>query len=150
MPAFAGMTDGVIPAEAGIQGSGGRKQDRGTGTGRNSGMDIQQERSDGVLVIAPSGRIDSTTSDTLDQALTAAVSSGERRLVVDFDRVSYISSAGLRVLLVAAKRLRAERGVLVLCALGEPVRQVFDLAGFLPLFTVERSRDLALTRCAGG
>ncbi|MBP2672867.1 MAG: anti-sigma-factor antagonist, partial [candidate division NC10 bacterium] len=64
-------------------------------------MDIQQERSDGVLVIAPSGRIDSTTSDTLDQALTAAVSSGERRLVVDFDRVSYISSAGLRVLLVA-------------------------------------------------
>lgn len=113
-------------------------------------MDIQQERSDGVLVVTPSGRIDSTTSDALEQALTRAFQAGERRLIVDFDRVSYISSAGLRVLLVAAKRLRAEHGVLVLCALGEPVRQVFELAGFLPLFTVERSRELALARCTGG
>jgi anti-anti-sigma factor len=113
-------------------------------------MEIEQERSNGVLVVTPSGRIDSTTSDALDQVLTRAIEAGERRLVVDFGRVSYISSAGLRVLLVAAKRLRAERGALVLCALGEPVRQVFDLAGFLPLFTVERSRDLALARCAGG
>jgi len=113
-------------------------------------MDIQQERSDAVVVIAPSGRIDSTTSEALEQALTRALDAGERRLVVDFDRVSYISSAGLRVLLVAAKRLRAAHGALVLCALGEPVRQVFELAGFLPLFAVERSRDLALTRCASG
>jgi anti-anti-sigma factor len=112
-------------------------------------MDIQQEKSDGVLVITPSGRIDSTTSEAVEQALGRALDAGERRLVVNFERVSYISSAGLRVFLVAAKRLRAERGALVLCALGEPVRQVFDLAGFLPLFTVERSRDLALARCAG-
>jgi anti-anti-sigma factor len=69
---------------------------------------------------------------------------------VDFGGVSYISSAGLRVLLVAAKRLRAGRGTLVLCALGDPVRQVFDLAGFLPLFTVEATRALAVTRCARG
>ena len=113
-------------------------------------MDIQQNKIGGVLVIAPSGRIDSTTSDALEQVLSRAVETGERRLVVDFDHVSYISSAGLRVLLVTAKRLRAERGVLVLCVLGEPVRQVFDLAGFLPLFTVEATRDLALARCAGG
>jgi anti-anti-sigma factor len=113
-------------------------------------MDIQQDKISGVLVIAPSGRIDSTTSDALDQALSGAVDAGERRLVVDFGKVSYISSAGLRVLLMTAKRLRSERGALVLCALGEPVRQVFDLAGFLPLFTVESTRDLALARCAGG
>ena len=112
-------------------------------------MDIKQEKSDGVLVITPSGRIDSTTSEAVEQALGRALDAGERRLVVNFERVSYISSAGLRVFLVAAKRLHAERGALVLCALGEPVRQVFDLAGFLPLFTVERSRDLALARCAG-
>ncbi len=111
-------------------------------------MDIEQEKTGEVLVVAPSGRIDSTTSDTLDQALSRAVESGERRLLVDFDRVSYISSAGLRVLLVAAKRLRAERGALVLCALGEPVRQVFDLAGFLPLFTIEATRALGVVRCA--
>jgi anti-anti-sigma factor len=113
-------------------------------------MDIVQERSNGVLVVAPIGRIDSTTSDVLEQALARAFEAGERRMVIDFGGVSYISSAGLRVLLVMSKQLRAERGVLVLCAFGEPVRQVFDLAGFLPLFTVEIARDQALARCAGG
>jgi len=108
-------------------------------------MDIKQEKSNGVLVVAPIGRVDSTTSDALEQVLARAFEAGERRLVVDFDGVSYISSAGLRVL---SKRLRVERGTLVLCALGDAVRQVFDLAGFLPLFAVERTRDLALARCA--
>ena len=111
-------------------------------------MDIKQEKSNGVLVVAPIGRVDSTTSDALEQVLARAFEAGERRLVVDFDGVSYISSAGLRVLLVMSKRLRVERGTLVLCALGDAVRQVFDLAGFLPLFAVERTRDLALARCA--
>jgi anti-anti-sigma factor len=113
-------------------------------------MDIELEKTGGALVVVPSGRIDSTTSDALEQALSRAVETGERRLVVDFGHVSYISSAGLRVLLVAAKRLRVEHGTLVLCALGDPVRQVFDLAGFLPLFTIEATRDLALARSAGG
>ncbi len=110
-------------------------------------MHIQQDRSDGVLVVAPVGRVDSTTSDTLEQALKAALDAGDRRLVVDLGGVDYISSVGLRVLLVAAKRLRGDQGTLVLCALGDAVRQVFDLAGFLPLFPVESTRDLAVARC---
>jgi len=113
-------------------------------------MDIKQEKSNGVLVVAPIGRIDSATSDALEQVLARAFDAGERRLIVDFDGVSYISSAGLRVLLVMSKRLRVGRGTLVLCALGDPVQQVFELAGFLPLFTMEQTRDLALARCAGG
>lgn len=112
-------------------------------------MEIEEERAQGVQIVAPSGRIDSTTSEALESALARALAAGERRVVVDFDRVSYISSAGLRVLLVAARRLRAEQGTLVLCALGEPVRQVFDLAGFLPLFAIEHTRSEALARCAG-
>ena len=113
-------------------------------------MDIHQERRDGVLVVAPAGRIDTTTTEALEHALTAAFEGGELRLVVDFAGVGYISSVGLRALLVAAKRMRERRGTLVLCALGDAVRQVFDLAGFLPLFIVEPTRDLAVARCASG
>lgn len=113
-------------------------------------MEIHQETLNGVLVVAPVGRIDSTTSDALDQVLTRALDGGARRLVVDFGGVSYISSAGLRVLLVLSKRLRTEHGSLVLCAFGDSVRQVFDLAGFLPLFTIELTREQAVARCAGG
>jgi stage II sporulation protein AA (anti-sigma F factor antagonist) len=108
-------------------------------------MTIHESRQDGVTIIAPQGRIDTTTSGTVEDAIRRVVDSGARDLVVDFAGVDYISSAGLRVLLVLAKRMKDMRGRLVLCAMPEPVRQVFHLAGFMPLFKVEPSRDAALT-----
>jgi anti-anti-sigma factor len=111
-------------------------------------MNIQQVRHDGVTVLAPSGRIDTTTSAAVEAAVRSAVDGGARDLVVDFAAVEYISSAGLRVFLVLAKRMRDLQGRLVLCGMPEPVRQVFRLAGFLPLFRVEPSRDDALATFA--
>ena len=111
-------------------------------------MDIKQETHDGIVVVAPVGRLDSTTSDSLEKALIRVIEGGSTRVTVDFAGVDYISSAGLRVLLIGAKRLGAAKGRLVLCSLGESVRQVLDLAGFLPLFTVDATRDAALARLA--
>ena len=111
-------------------------------------MNIQQSTRDGVTVVAPDGRIDTTTSAALDEGIRRAVDDGARDLVIDFARVEYISSAGLRVFLVLAKRMRDLQGRLVLCAMPEPVRQVFHLAGFMPLFRVEPSQDAALARFA--
>ena len=113
-------------------------------------MDIHQERRDRVLVVAPAGRLDTTSAEALEQALAATLDGGELLVVVDFQGVSYISSVGLRALLVAARRMRERRGTLVLCAMADAVRQVFELAGFLPLFTVEPTRDLAVARCQSG
>ena len=113
-------------------------------------MEIAEIRESGVAVVAPAGRIDSTTSPQLEQRLAAMMAGGERKVVVDFARVEYISSAGLRVMLALAKRLKDSRGSLALCALGDPVRQVFDLAGFMPLFAIEGSRDAAIKRVGGG
>ena len=100
-------------------------------------MHIQQIDRDGVTIVAPAGRIDTTTSGALD--------AGARSLLLDLGDVDYISSAGLRVLLVLARRMRDLQGRLVLCGLTGPVRQVFQLAGFLPLFRVEPSQDAALS-----
>ncbi|MGE3843694.1 MAG: STAS domain-containing protein [Vicinamibacterales bacterium] len=109
-------------------------------------MDILEYHRDGALVIAPHGRVDSTTSVTLDERLRHHLGAGARRVVVDLAQVDYISSAGLRVMLALAKRLREVQGTLVLCAMTEPVRQVFELAGFVPLFTVDTTLDVALAR----
>ena len=106
-------------------------------------MRIDQSTHDGVTVVAPSGRIDTTTSGALDDALRQAVDQGARNLLVDLGEVEYISSAGLRVFLILAKRMRDLGGRLVLCGLGQPVRQVFQLAGFLPLFTIATTRARA-------
>jgi stage II sporulation protein AA (anti-sigma F factor antagonist) len=112
-------------------------------------MQITEQRDRGVVVVAPLGRIDSTTSAALEGHVLALVRAGERRMVIDFAGTDYISSAGLRVMLVLAKGLRTGPGGLVFCAMTEPVRQVFDLAGFLPLFVIEPSRDAAIARLVG-
>ena len=112
-------------------------------------MEITEARERGVVVIAPVGRIDSTTSDRLEQHLLTLVAAGERRIVVDFSGVEYISSAGLRVMLALAKKIEDARGLVALCGMGEPVKMVFSLAGFLPLFAVDGSRDAAVARVAG-
>jgi anti-anti-sigma factor len=111
-------------------------------------MEIREDRQDGVTIVAPMGRVDSTSSGALEQRLVALVGAGERRLVVDFGGVEYISSAGLRVMLALAKKTRDNRGALALCALGDSVREVFSLAGFLPLFAIEPERTAAVARVA--
>jgi len=111
-------------------------------------MQIDERRERGVVVVAPAGRIDSTTSAALDAHLQGLGKAGDHRVVVDFSGVDYISSAGLRVMLALAKRTKEVRGALALAGLGDSVRQVFQLAGFLPLFTIEATREAAIGRVA--
>lgn len=112
-------------------------------------MEIVETREGGAVVVAPSGRVDSTTSSRLERHLSILLAGGEYRIVVDFARVEYISSAGLRVMLILARRVKDARGALALCAMGAPVRHVFELAGFLPLFAVDGSREAAVRRVGG-
>ena len=112
-------------------------------------MQIAEARVDGIVAVAPAGRIDTTTAPALEQHLLRLLTGGERRIVVDFSGVDYISSAGLRVMLVLARRVRDANGQLGLCAMGDAVRQVFQLAGFLPLFTIRESRAAAVQQIAG-
>jgi anti-anti-sigma factor len=107
-------------------------------------MQIGESRNGGVDVIAPVGRIDTTTVGALEARLTPLLAGAAPRVVIDFTGVEYISSAGLRVLLIAARRVQSARGRLVLCGMEGAVRQVFQLAGFVPLFTICDSRAAAV------
>lgn len=109
-------------------------------------MQIAEEKVGEALVIAPTGRVDSVSSAELERLVVSRIDGGERRLVIDLAGVEYVSSAGLRVLLMAAKRLREPPAALVLCGMGPSVRTVLELAGFLPIFAVEPSREPALAR----
>lgn len=113
-------------------------------------MEIREERREGVLVIAPGGRLDVTSSSDLERVLVGHLGAGETRFVLDLRDVEYISSAGLRVLLFLAKKAKEKTGRVALCALSPAVRQVFDLAGLLPVFTVEPSREDAVARVSAG
>ncbi len=106
-------------------------------------MEITESRRDGVVVLAVVGRLDASNSGTLEEKLLALVGAGEKRLVVDASRLDYISSAGLRVLLVAAKRLTPAGGTLSLCGMKDQIREVFDIAGFSTIFPIYRTQDEA-------
>lgn len=109
-------------------------------------MHIEQERSDDILILRPRGRLDSSSSPELERLLVEQLDAGCQRLVLDFSGLDYISSAGLRVVLLAGKKLRASRGNIVLVSLQEMVREVFDMSGFLALFDVADTLDEGLAK----
>lgn len=100
------------------------------------------ETSDGVVtIVAVKGRLDSVTALTLGERLSGALAAPSRRLLIELSQLEYISSAGFRVLLLAAKRAAETDGQIVLAGVSGKVRQLFDLGGFLDLFRICGSRD---------
>lgn len=100
-------------------------------------MEIRTTEHLNMRVLRPAGRIDSATAPEFEKDLLERIQSGQTNLVVDFSDVEYISSAGLRVLLIGAKRVKPLGGRLVLCCMRETIREVFEISGFLtilPLF----------------
>ena len=108
---------------------------------------IETETDGDVVVAALVGRLDSSNSKDLEQELMRHID-GRDAVVLDFRRLDYISSAGLRVVLLTGKKMRASRGRLALCNLPEPVREVFEISGFLSIFSVYDDRGAAVSAVA--
>ena len=100
-------------------------------------MQISQERHGDALVLTLAGRIDNSTTETFKTELDVHVAScrpeGDR-LILDFAGVDYISSVGLRVLMLAAKRAREQGGTIVVGALQPVVREIFEISRFNLIF----------------
>ena len=108
-------------------------------------LEIRETRVEsGFVVLEPVGRLESKTSPELDRKVVALLGAGERRFVVDLASTEYVSSAGLRVLLMLGKKVSGGAGRLVLCGLNPQVREVFDVAGLGTLFVIRASRAEAL------
>ena len=109
-------------------------------------MDIAESSHGSVLVLSPRGRLDSTGAPEFERLVRAKLAAGHRRLVIDLGALDYVSSAGLRVLLVTAKALKAERGRMALCRLEPPVLEVFRVSGFDRIFTILPSLEASIER----
>jgi len=111
-------------------------------------MDITEEKREDVMLLGIKGRLDASTANELEEKLLASINGGERRLALDCSQLDYISSAGLRVLLLAAKRLGSSNGKIVLFALKDQIKGVFDIAGFSSLFPSFTTQEEALKSLA--
>ena len=108
-------------------------------------MQISTRTSNDVHIVAFTGSLDSGTSPEAQKSLGAVLASA-KKVVLDFTELDYISSAGLRVLLGAAKQLRASGGKLGMFGLNQSVREVFDISGFSSILPVYQSEAEAIAQ----
>lgn len=99
-------------------------------------MTILKNREGNTVNLALEGRLDTTTAPQLEEALNENMD-GVDTLVLDMKSLEYVSSAGLRVLLAAQKKMNAVKGSMVLRNVCEDIKEVFDITGFCDILTVE-------------
>lgn len=105
---------------------------------------IKDEKIDGKTVVNLDGRIDSSAAVEFESRMIQIINSGCNTMLVDFTNLVFISSAGLRVLLLAAKKVRPYGGKILLCALSDDVQEVFDISGFSSIFSIFKTREEAI------
>lgn len=108
-------------------------------------MECIEERQNDITILGLRGRMDSVTSRTVEEKLLSLIDGGERHLIVDCAELAYVSSAGLRVFLMAAKRVTQVKGKMILTTLNQDVQQVFELTGFSSILQICRSREEAIS-----
>jgi anti-anti-sigma factor len=99
-----------------------------------------------ICVVRPEGRLDGASGPAFEKELIGNIDKGARKLLLDFSKLQYISSAGLRIVLIAAKRMKAGGGRLALCSLNRQINEVFEISGFSSILDICPSYDDAVAR----
>ena len=107
-------------------------------------MEITTQNKNGATIMSVNGRVDTATAPVLEQAINKELDNGNRKVLLDFSAVSYISSGGLRVLLATAKKLKNPGDKFGLCSLSPEVMKILKLAGFTSIFSIYPSEGDAL------
>ena len=108
-------------------------------------MEISTERKGSVLVATTEERIDGVNARAFQDALQAAIADTDRAVILDLSQLTYISSAGLRVILLIARTLQRQDGNLAVCSLSGPVQEVFQISGFDQIIKTYGTQDEAIS-----
>ena len=109
---------------------------------------VAEEQNGGITIVDINGRVDNTTAKSFEERLTGLLQSGRKRVVVDLKHLVYISSAGCRALLVAAKLAQKNDGRLALCNPTAEVTRVLELGGLTGFFAIYPSREEGVAKLA--
>ena len=96
-----------------------------------------------ALILQPAGRIDGATARSFEETALALMADAPSNVVVDMTNVNYLSSAGLRSLLIIAKQIKSGGGAAALCGLSENVAAVITVSGFNAIFGVHDDANAA-------
>lgn len=112
-------------------------------------MPIDFTRDEGTLIIHTAERVDSTNAQRFLEDMDAAIEPTDQVVILDMENLTYISSAGLRVILQTAKTLQRQNSGFALCALSGTVREVFEISGFDQVIDIHSSQADAISALKG-
>jgi anti-anti-sigma factor len=107
-------------------------------------MEIQIKEVNGINVLEFTGNLDTNTAPEAENQINDLLDSGVSQILVNFENLNYISSAGLRVLLATAKKMMTSGGTLKICSLNKTVQEVFDISGFSTILSLAANETDAL------
>ena len=108
-------------------------------------MQLEVKQTGEIRVLIFEGNLDTNTSPDAESTINGLIEDGVQKILVNFDNLNFISSAGLRVLLATAKKLKGTGGDLRICGLNSTVQEVFDISGFGSILNVAKSEADALS-----
>lgn len=115
-------------------------------TTEGEAMKIEVVKEKDTAVVKVIGRIDAVTAPEFEKRLAELLAAGEKRLLLNFSGLEYISSAGLRSILVTAKQLKGREGKILFAELRSSVKEVFRISGFGSLFRIYDSQAEAMAQ----
>jgi anti-anti-sigma factor len=107
-------------------------------------MELAAHKEKNALIVSAKGRLDADTAPQFENSVFNFISGGEHFLIINFDHLEYISSAGLRSILATAKKLKEKNGEMLFAGLQDPVKEVFKISGFNSIFRIFSTYEEAL------
>ena len=112
---------------------------------QNSHVELHVDQAeDTALVISVVGRIDGVNAQEFYNSLSKKINGSDNPVVLDLEKLTYISSAGLRSILLIAKTLKGRNTRFMLCSLPDPIKEIVEIAGFDKIIDVLQSRSAAI------
>ena len=111
-------------------------------------MDIGERTEGAAVVVSLNGRLDGVTAPDLEATITAIVERGDVRVALDCAEMGYVSSAGLRALLISARKCQQGGGKLTVAALQPDCRSVMEMSGFLAIIECHDTSEAAIAALA--
>ena len=108
-------------------------------------IEIAEAYHEGVKILKLRGKLDASTAAAFENKLNEVLTTGDPNLLLDFQNLETISSAGLNVLLSSNKQIRKKRGIIALSAVTNEVKNSFKISGLFPLFPFYQDSNEALT-----
>lgn len=107
-------------------------------------MELIEQKTEKCVIVSITGRLDTTNYNLLEKKLTDLIDKREDKILIECSKMDYVSSSGLRILLMALKKITMVKGKFVLCNLQENIREIFEISGFTNIFEIYPSQEEAL------